>query len=102
MTASTSPRPAHGPPVRGRDPSHQRSEDAWLAGYRDGFEGRPPPDIHESLVDAYADGRRVGTARSGRLPPPRPGLFDSPFCREVLSRPYIPSNAVTQENPHAE
>lgn len=63
---------------------------AHLQGYLDGFEGHSLPDLHESLVDAYATGRRAGTARSRRVPAPRPGLFDTPFCRAVLARPYAP------------
>lgn len=61
---------------------------AYQQGYRDGFAGVPAPDIHPTLVEHYARGRRAGTARSGRLPPPRPALFDSEFCRAVLARPF--------------
>lgn len=59
-------------------------------GWLDGFHGRPPPELHEDLVDAYAEGRRIGTARSGRLPPPRRLFFDDEFCRAVLARPIGP------------
>lgn len=69
-------------------PTPQQLAQAHMQGYLDGFEGAPLPDLHESLVEAYAEGRRIGTARSGRLPPPRPGLFDSPFCRAVLAQPF--------------
>lgn len=62
---------------------------AHLQGYVDGMQGNPLPDIHEALVDAYAEGRRNGTARSGRLPKSKPGLFDTEFCREVLARPTV-------------
>lgn len=59
-------------------------EAAYQQGYRDGFAGVPLPEIHPTLVEHYARGRRAGTARSGRLPPPRVALFDSEFCRAVL------------------
>lgn len=62
-------------------------EEAAVRGYGDGFSGRPlPAELPEHLVDIYADARRAGTARSGRLPPPRPALFDSEFCRETLAK----------------
>ena len=52
-------------------------ETAFALGYADGFHGR---------ALTYADGRRAGTARSGRLPPPRALFFDTPYCRAVLAR----------------
>jgi hypothetical protein len=70
-------------------PTPEQLADASARGWLDGFNGRPPPELHETLVDAYADGRRLGTARSGRLPPPRASLFDTDYCRAVLAwSPY--------------
>lgn len=71
-------------------------ESAVSRGYEDGFSGRPlPAELPDHLVDIYADARRAGTARSGRLPPPRPTLFDSEFCRAELARPIHAPRLVT-------
>ena len=66
-------------------------ETAFALGYADGLHGRPLTIVDDALVDAYADGRRVGTARSGRLRNPRRPFFDTDFCRAVLARPVPPS-----------
>lgn len=72
---------------------------AHLQGHVDGMQGSPLPELHDALVEAYAEGRRIGTARSGRLPPPRVGLFDNEFCRAVLaSNPLARSAAGIAEN----
>lgn len=71
-------------------PTPQQLADAYEAGYRDGFSGLPLPELHDSIVEAYACGRRAGTARSGRIPKPKPGLFETEFCRAVLARPFAP------------
>ena len=60
-------------------------ETAFALGYADGFHGRALTYVDDALFDAYADGRRAGTARSGRLPP-RALFFDTEFCRAVLAR----------------
>lgn len=62
-------------------------ETAFALGYADGLHGRPLTIVEDDLVDAYADGRRAGTARSGRLRNHRRPFFDTPFCRAVLARP---------------
>lgn len=62
-------------------------ETAIALGYADGFHGRALTYVDDALFDAYADGRRIGTERAGRLPPPRRPFFDTEFCRAVLARP---------------
>lgn len=71
-----------GRPMSARDP-----ETAFALGYADGLHGRPLTYVDDALVDHYADGRRAGTARSGRLSSPRAPYFDTPYCRAVLARP---------------
>lgn len=61
-------------------------ETAFALGYADGFHGRALTYVDDALFDAYADGRRIGTERAGRLPPPRALFFDTPYCRAVLAR----------------
>lgn len=58
---------------------------ARIAGFLDGMHGAPLRDVAPDLADEYAAGRENGTLRSGRIVP-RPGLFDSAWCREVLAR----------------
>lgn len=75
---------------------------AHLQGHVDGMQGNPLPELHDALVEAYAEGRRIGTARSGRLPPPRAGLFDTPFCRAVLAGHREPFAPLVADVPVAE
>lgn len=69
-----------------REPTPDQLAEARSRGFIDGFYGRAVPEVHASLLEAYASGRRIGTHRSGRLPVPGPPLFGSAFCREVLGR----------------
>lgn len=69
--------------------SDPRVVGAELRGYEDGMADRHfPPDLSEDLYASYMSGRIIAIQTMGPRPKP-PGLFDTPFCREILAKEIV-------------